>query len=141
MPIFAPDVGDLETLGVGRDEDHRLALVAGRVVGLAEHDVVVRDAAVGDEGLDAVDHPLVAVPDGRGVHARDVAMPWSGSVIAPPKIDSAVGDRRQVALLLLVGAVAQHQSPRRSRTSISAEPMLESRRQNSSTTSTFSRQP
>ena len=74
-------------------------------VGDGEHHHEVRDVAEGDEGLLAVDHPLVAVADGGG---PDVARIRAGAGLGDGEAADLVAvDRRQeVALLLLVvGAV------------------------------------
>ena len=76
-----------------------------RLVRDGEHHHEVRDVAEGDEGLLAVDHPLVAVADGGG---PDVARVRAGAGLGDREAADLVAvDRRQeVALLLLVvGAV------------------------------------
>ena len=47
--------------------------MSGLGVGLADDHVEAGDAGVGDERLDAVDHPLVTVLHRGGGHAGDVA--------------------------------------------------------------------
>ena len=54
------------------DDEEADPVVAGVRVGLGHQDDVVGAQAVGDEGLGAVDHPLVAVALGRGADPRDV---------------------------------------------------------------------
>ena len=54
------------------DDEGGDAAVAGVLVGLGIDRVPVGVAAVGDEALRAVDHVLVALPDGGRAHARDV---------------------------------------------------------------------
>ena len=55
-----------------RDDEGGDAAVAGVLVGLGVDRVPVGVAAVGDEALRAVDHVLVALPDGGRAHARHV---------------------------------------------------------------------
>ena len=63
----------IESPGVGIDHEGGQALGAGRFAGAREHDVVVRDAAVGDPGLRAVEaHVTVAVRIGGRGHRGDV---------------------------------------------------------------------
>ena len=74
-----------------------------RRVGLHRGDHEVGVDAVGDEGLRAVDHVVVAVADGRGGHAGQVGAD-AGLGHGDGGDQLARADAREPALLLLVGA-------------------------------------
>src|SRR6202011_5177618 len=58
--------------GVTGDDEAGDAAVTGLPVGLGVDRVPVGVLAVGHEGLGTVDHPLVALADGGGLHAGDI---------------------------------------------------------------------
>src|SRR5215813_2795613 len=62
----------LEARRGGLDGDQRRALGAELGIGLGDHDHQVGELAVADEGLGAVDHPVVAVHDGAGLDRLEV---------------------------------------------------------------------
>src|SRR6266542_4478045 len=65
--------------GAGRDDETGLAPVPEGGVDGGDHDVDVGDAAVGDEHLLTVEHPVVAVADRPGAQRGDVgAGSWLG---------------------------------------------------------------
>ena len=103
-----PHVGGRQPLAVGLDQDQADPAIAGLGlrVGLAHHRIEPGQPAVGDEGLGAVDDPLVAVPDGGGVHAGDV-----GAVVrfgeGAGREHPALGHRRQVCPLHFGAAPVQ----------------------------------
>ena len=78
-------------------------VMAGVGVGLRDQDDVVGASAVGDEGLGAVDHVLVAVALGRGADAGDVG---AGARLGDPEQADqlALDGGDQIALLLILGA-------------------------------------
>ena len=95
MPVGVPDVDDEEADPV----------VAGVRIRLRDQHDVVRPQAVGDEGLGAVDHPLVAVALGGGADPGDVG---AGARLGDPEgaDQLALDGGDQVTLLLLLGARA-----------------------------------
>ena len=99
------EAGDLEAGPVRLDEDRRqpAAGLLGVRVGDGEHDHVVRDAAVADEPLGAVDHVLVAVTDGPRPDPRRIR---AGVRLREREGDQlrARGEVRQPAVLLLRSA-------------------------------------
>ena len=101
-PHLVLEARDLEARAVGLDEDRRqpAAGLLGVRVGHREHDDVVRDAAVADEPLHAVDDVLVAVahragPDARRVRARVGLRQPEGDQPVPGR------EAREPAVLLL----------------------------------------
>ena len=64
--------GDLETGRAGVDDEGRDAARAGRLAGAGEHHVEVGDAAVGNPGLLAIDHRVVALDMRAALHRGDV---------------------------------------------------------------------
>ena len=95
-----------DALRVGVDDEGADALAARLLVGseVGEREVVARDVEEADPHLRAADHVVVAVPPAGGVHVGDVgARPGLGH--ARPGEDLTAGERREVALLLLLGAV------------------------------------
>ncbi len=96
---------DLHAGRVGRDQEHRHALVGAHVgVGHHHHDEEAGRLGVRREELPAVDHPLVAVAHGpRGEQGGVGAGLGLGHRVAGE--DLAVEQRLEVARLLLVGAV------------------------------------
>ena len=84
----------LEALGRRLDGDQRRALGAELGVGLGDHDHQVGELAVADEGLRAVDHPVIAVHHRAGLDRTCRSEPVPGSVMAmalmssPPTIGS-----------------------------------------------------
>ena len=85
------------------DEEQRDPVVARVGIGLRDQEDEVRPGAVGDEGLRAVDHVVVAVADRLGSDARDVG---AGARLGDPEAADllALDPRHEVALLLLLGA-------------------------------------
>ena len=63
----------LEALHAALDDEQADALVAGLGVGAGDHDHQVGVDAVGDEGLGAVEQVVVALVDGGGADALQVA--------------------------------------------------------------------
>ncbi|KAG1273939.1 hypothetical protein G6F64_015241 [Rhizopus arrhizus] len=66
-------LADLETRGVGIHDERADTARARRLAGTGEDDVEVGDAAVGNPGLGAVQHIVVAVQPGfagQGGHVR-----------------------------------------------------------------------
>src|SRR5437016_2313182 len=61
-----------QTLGPRRHDEAGLAPRAKLRLDRGHHDVDVGDAAVGDEDLLAVDHPLAVFADGARLHRRHV---------------------------------------------------------------------
>ena len=95
-------------LGVGIDDEGADALAARLLVGseVGEGEVVARDVEEADPHLRAADHVVVAVPPAGRVHVGDVgARPRLGHAGAGE--DLAAGERREVALLLLLGPVGE----------------------------------
>ena len=96
----------LETLGLRLDGDQRRAFGAELGIGLGDHDHQVGELAVGDEGLGAVDDPLVAVHDGRRLDRLQVgARPRLGH--GDGRDQFAGAGLRDPLLLLLLGAVVE----------------------------------
>ena len=91
---------------VGLDDDQRNALGAFGRIGLGDDDDEIGRAAIGDEGLRAVDDIVVAVAPGRGLDRLKVG---AGARLGhgDGADQFAGGQPRQPALLLLLGAVMQ----------------------------------
>ena len=106
IPSFSSFFSRITPGGVHVDDEQREAVVARVRVGLGHEHDEVRAVAVGDVGLGAVDHPLVAVAHGARADALDVG---AGVGLG----DAEAGDllaldrRHQVVLLLLLGAELQ----------------------------------
>ncbi|MNX94858.1 hypothetical protein D3C86_1271060 [compost metagenome] len=92
-----------ETLAIALDHDQAAALGASARVGLAHHHDHVAGQAVADEGLAAVDHPLVTVAHGGGADRLEVG---TGARLGHRNGEDgfAGADFRQPLLLLLFGA-------------------------------------
>ena len=99
------ELADAEAGAVGLDhEGGDPARVAGFAVGHGEHAVEVGDTGVGDPGLGAVDHPLVAVLAGVGDHPARIG---AGLGLGQRERRRPLAGRaaRQEPLLQLLGAV------------------------------------
>ena len=96
-----------ETRGAVLDDERGDALVARRFfVRAREHDAEAADAALRDEHLGAVQHPVVALAHGRRAKARRVAA--RARLGERPGREPLAGDRlRQVLLLLRFAAERQ----------------------------------
>ena len=92
----------LEALHAALDDQQREALGALVGIGLRDHDHQVGVDAVGDEGLGAVEHVVIALLDGAGLDALQVAA-GAGFGHRDRGDDLAGAELRQPALLLLVG--------------------------------------
>ena len=94
-----------EAGGVGVDDKTADALAAALVAGAGEHGVVIGDAAVGYPGLAAVQHVLIAVQAGAGLHGRHVG---AGVRLGQGEGRNvlAAGHFRQI--LLLQGLAGEH---------------------------------
>ena len=96
-----PEAGRLAGHDEGADAHEPLARVGRRVA-----DEEVGHRAARHPGLAAVEHPAVAATLGAGLHAEDVRarLGLAGAVGAD---EPAVAEARQVAPLLLLGAIAE----------------------------------
>src|SRR5205085_6134996 len=88
---------------VGRDEDHRRALVRRSIgIGHDHHDAEARAVGTGREPLVRVDHPLVAVALGAAAKQRRVGAGNLRLGHTEERAGLAADERSQEALLLLV---------------------------------------
>ena len=99
--VLEPDYG--QAARAFFQHEHRDAFLrTGNAFPLAEHQVQVRDVAVGDEGLAAVDDDVVAILAERRAHAGGVG---AGVRLGDgERGQSAFRDARHQPLLLLLGA-------------------------------------
>ena len=103
MPIFFSGAAALRPSA--SPGTRKAVMPAGALLAGAGHDgVEVGDAAVGDPGLGAGDHPVVAVPDRPGAQGGGVGA-GGGLGEAVRAEQSAAEHRGQVLGLLLLGAV------------------------------------
>ena len=93
--------GDVEAGRPGLDNEGGDAAGAGRFAGTGEDHVEVGNAAVGDEGLLAVDHVVAALGPRRGGHGGDVRA-GLGLGQREGGDGGALGDARQIAAPELV---------------------------------------
>ena len=96
----------LEALHAALDDQQREALRALVGVGARDDDHQVGVDAVGDEGLRAVEHPVVALLDRAGLDALQVAA-GAGLRHRDRRDEFAGAEPRQPALLLLLGGQPQ----------------------------------
>ena len=88
--------------GIAGDDEAGDPAVTRILVGLGIHRVPVGVLTVGDEALGAVDHPLVALAGGGGLHPRHVgAGVWLGQ--AEGREQRSLGEAAEVLALELLG--------------------------------------
>ena len=94
-------LGDVEAGRPGLDHEGGDAAGAGRFAGTGEDHIEIGNAAVGDEGLLAVDHVVAALGPRRGGHGGDVRA-GLGLGQREGGDGGALGDARQIAAPELV---------------------------------------